>query len=255
MSVPYLDNGYYYLTRYEEGKEHPIYARKKTNPAGDEKIILDVNDLAKGYDYYHVAGRSVSPDNSILAYGEDTLSRRIYTLRFKDLRTGQMLEDKITNTTGNCVWANDNKTVFYTRKDVTLRAFKILRHTLGTDPANDVEIYHEKDDTYSVGVRKTKSKKYIVIGSYATLANEYRLLAADDPYGTFQLFIPRKHKHEHFIDHVEDRFYIRTNWDAPNFRLMSCTENHTEQDHWQEEIGHRPEVLLEDMDFLNPIGS
>jgi oligopeptidase B len=250
MSVPYKDNGYYYITRYEEGKEHPIYGRKRDNLNAPEEIMLDLNELAKPYEYYNVAGRSVSPDNRILTYGEDTLSRRIYTLRFKNLETGEMLPDRISNTTGSCVWANDNKTIFYTRKDETLRAFKVFRHTLGSDAQEDVEIYHEIDETFNIDIFKTKSKKYIVIGSYATLANEYRLLHADDPDGTFSVFIPREHKHEHFIDHAGDKFFIRTNWDAINFRLMQCDEDNTTQDQWKEVIAHRPAVLLDDMDFF-----
>lgn len=251
MSVPYLDNGYYYITRYEEGKEHPIYARKKGSLNASEEIMLEVNELAKHYDFYQVGGRSVSTDNRILAYGEDTLSRRIYTLRFKNLETGQMLPDAIENTTGQAVWANDNRTVFYTRKDASLRAFKIFRHTVGTAPEEDIEIFHEADETFSTVVFNTTSKKYIIIGSYATLSNEYRILDADKPEGDFRLFLPREPKHEHFIAHGNGKFYIRTNWgDAPNFRLMETGEENTAKENWKEIIPHRTDVLLDDIDVF-----
>ena len=248
MSVPYLDHGYYYLARYEEGKEHPIYVRKKSHLQAEEEVMLDVNDLARDFEFYHIGERSVSQDNRILAFGEDTLSRRIYTIRFKNLETGEFLPDQIHNTTGSAVWANDSKTVFYTRKDHALRPFKILRHVLGTDPATDKEIFHESDETFSVSVFRTNTNKYIIIGCFATLSNEYRILHADDPNGDFQIFLPREPKHEHAIAHAGDKFYIRTNWpDAKNFRLMETDEDKTGKEHWREVIAHRPEALLDDI--------
>ena len=156
MSVPYKKDGFYYFTRYEEGKEYPIYSRKEGNLEANEEIMLDVNVLAKNYDYYAVGGTSVSTNNEILAFGEDTVSRRIYTIRFKNLKTGKFLPDKIENTTGSAIWANDNKTIFYTRKDEALRPFKIFKHVLGTDPSEDVEIYHEADETFRTGIYKSK---------------------------------------------------------------------------------------------------
>ncbi len=248
MSVPVLDNGYLYMSRYEEGKEHPIYGRKKTEADSPEEILLDVNQLAKDYEFYNVGSRSVSPNNQLLAYGEDTLSRRIYTLRFKDLRSGKMLTDKIENTTGSAVWADDNKTVFYARKDEALRPFKIFRHELGTNPQNDVLVYHEDDDTFNTYVYKTRTKEYIVIGSFASLSSEFRLLDASNPMGEFEIFIPREAKHEHTIVHAGDRFYIRTNWNAPNFRLMVAPENQRDKKYWKEVVGHRSDVLLSDID-------
>ncbi|MCB0689221.1 MAG: S9 family peptidase [Saprospiraceae bacterium] len=251
MSVPYLENGYYYITRYEEGKEHPIYARKKESLDAAEEIMLEVNEMASGYDFYLIGGRSVSPDNQVLAFGEDTLSRRIYTLRFKDLETGEMLPDVIQNTTGQAVWANDNKTVYYTRKDDALRPFKIFRHILGTSADDDVEIYHEKDETFNTVVQKSRSGKYIIIGSYATLSNEYRILDADHPEEEFTVFLPREPKHEHFIAHGDGKFYIRTNWGgASNFRLMETDEHKTGKENWKEIIPHRPDVLLDDIDVF-----
>ncbi|MFT6321310.1 MAG: oligopeptidase B [Granulosicoccus sp.] len=252
-SVPYADNGYFYLTRFEEGKEHPIYARKKGNLEATEEIMLDENELAKPFDYYKIAGKSVSPSNQIVAFGEDTVSRRIYTIRFKNLTTGEMLPDVIENTTGGTVWANDNQTVFYTRKDESLRSFKIFKHKLGTDPATDQLVFHEADETYGTFIYKTKSKKYLVIGSYATLTQEYKFLNADTPDGEFQLFEPRNRelKLEYDINHYHDKWLIRTNLDAQNFRLMECPEFETTRENWKEVIPHREDVLLEDVDLFN----
>ena len=251
MSVPYKKNGYHYLTRYEEGKEYPIYSRKKGTLDAEEEIMLDVNVLAKDFSYYSVSGNSVSPNNELLSYGEDTLSRRIYTIRFKNLVTGEMLSDVIPNTTGRAVWANDNKTLFYTRKDETLRGYKIFRHTLGTDAANDKEIYHEEDATFGCFVYKTKSEDYIVIGSYATLSAEYRILDANEPNGEFKVFQPRERDLEYGIYHEGSKFYIVTNLDAKNFRLMECPEDKTSKDNWKEVIAHRDDVLLSSIDVFS----
>ncbi|HEX5112451.1 MAG TPA: S9 family peptidase [Saprospiraceae bacterium] len=250
MSVPYKDNGYYYLTRYEEGQEYPIYSRKKDNLEAPEEIMLNVNDLAKSYDYFAVAGRSVSPDNKVLAYGEDTLSRRIYTLRFKDLSTGNMLTDVIPNTSGNAVWANDNKTIFYTTKDTTLREYKIWKHKLGTPVKQDELIYEEKDDTYGTGIYKTKSKRFLVIGSWSTLSQEYQYLDASTPDGKWTIFQTRRRNLEYSIDHYKDIWYIRTNKDAKNFRLMKTPLTKTTEENWTEVIPNRPDVLLEGMDIF-----
>lgn len=249
-SVPYKVNGYFYYRRYEEGKEYPFYARKPGSLDADEEIMLNVPEMAEGYAYYQVTGLSVSESNKILAFGVDTVSRRKYTIHFKDLETGQLLADKISNTTGRAVWANDNKTVFYSRKDNTLRSYKIFRHRLGTDPAQDVLIWHEKDNTFSTYVYKTKSKKYIIIGSSQTLSSEYRYLDADDPEGKFKIFQKRERDHEYSISHYEDKFYIVTNWKAKNFRLMETGLNKTSKRHWKEAIAHRDDVLLSDIDIF-----
>lgn len=250
QSVPYKDNGYFYITSYQEGQEYPIYARKKGNLQAAEEVMLNVNDLAKPYSYYNAAGLAVSPDNKMLAYGEDTLSRRIYTIRFKDLTTGKMLADVIPNTTGGTVWANDNLHVFYSVMDETLRSVKIFRHKLGTPSTSDVLIYEEKDDTFSTYVYKTKSKKYIVIGAYQTLSQDYRILEADNPTGQFRMFQTRERNLEYSIDHYGDKFYIRTNLGARNFRLMVTPEKATEKANWTEVIPHRDDVLLEDMEIF-----
>ncbi len=250
QSVPYKENGYYYITSYKKGQEYPVYSRKKETLDAQEEVILDVNQLAEGHDYYNVAGMSVSPDNRLLAYGEDTIGRRIYTVRFKDLESGELLADEIPNVAGGAVWAADNKTLFYTIKDEALRPYKIYRHILGTPVQEDVEIYHEEDPTFLTYAFKSKSKKYITIASVARLTSEYRVLAADDPMGDFRIIQPRVRELEYNIAHFEDRFYIRTNLNARNFRLMVTPEDKTTMDHWKEVIPHRKDVLLEDMDIF-----
>lgn len=251
MSVPYLDNGYYYFVRYEEGQEYPIYSRKKGSLDAPEEVMLDANELARPFSYYQIGGATVSPDNKLVAFGEDTLSRRIYTVRFKNLETGEFLEDAIPNTTGGAVWANDNKTVFYSVKDASLRAYKIFRHRLGTPSSQDVEIYHEKDETFGVGIGKTKSKKYLIIASYQTVSTEFRYLDANDPDGEFKVIQPRERDHEYMVDHYGDAWYIRTNWNAKNFRLMKAPEGKTSKENWTEVIAHRDDVLLEGMELFS----
>lgn len=251
MSVPYKNNGYFYITRYEEGKEYPIYSRKKETLEAEEEVMIDVNELAEGYAYYNASGLSVSPDNKILAYSEDTVSRRQYTILFKNLETGEMLADQIPKTSGGITWANDNKTVFYTLKDAALRSYKIMRHTLGSPIASDVEVFHEKDETFGTYIYKTKSKKFIVIISYATLSQEFQVLDADDPTGTFTVFQPRERNLEYSIDHYEDKWYIRTNKDgAENFKIMSTPLAATSKENWEDLIPHREDVYLQDFDLF-----
>ncbi len=251
MSVPYKENGYFYITRYEEGKEYAIHSRKKGRLESEEEILVDVNELAEGYEFYNLGSMSISPDNGILAYSEDTLSRRIYTIKFKDLKTGELLSDQIPNCSGRAVWANDNRTIFYTIKDESLRSYKVIRHTLGTPVEEDAEVYHETDETFSAFVYKTKSKKFIVIGSYATVSQEYQILDADKPYGDFTMFQKRERDLEYGISHYQDKWYIRTNLDAKNFRLMTCPLNATSKENWTEVIPNREETLLEGMEMFS----
>ncbi|MBX2874538.1 MAG: S9 family peptidase [Saprospiraceae bacterium] len=249
-SVPYKDNGYFYITKYEEGLEYPIHTRKKESLEAAEDLLLNVNELAKDKSYYSAAGLSVSPNNKILAFGEDVVSRRIYTIRFKNLETGEWIEDKIPNTTGKAIWANDNKTVFYSVKDETLRSYKIFKHRLGESVEKDEEVFHEKDETFNTYVYKTKSEKFIVIASFQTVSSEYQVLHADNPDGDFRILQPRERKLEYDIAHYEDKFYIRTNLDAQNFRLMVTPEDQGDKTTWTEVIPHRADVLLEDMDIF-----
>nr|WP_097442577.1 S9 family peptidase [Sediminicola luteus] len=251
-SVPYKLNGYWYITRYEIGAEYPIYTRKKEDLEADEEVLFNVNLLAKDFDYYQMRGLSISPDNQKIAFGVDTVSRREYTIQVKDLATGQILEDRIENTTGSTAWASDNKTFFYTKKDpVTLRADKIYRHVLGTDPKDDVLVFEETDDTFSCYVYKTKSKKYLVIGSYSTLTTEIRILEANNPLGDFRVFSERTKGVEYSISHYNGDFYILTNKDgATNFKVMKTDERATNMESWQTFIAHRETVLLEDLDIF-----
>lgn len=245
-SVPYKKNGYFYYSRYEAGKEYPVYARKKESLESNEEIMLNANERAEGQSYYAASGLNVSPDNRLMAFGEDTVSRRKYTIRFKDLQTGELLEDKIPNTTGSAVWANDNKTIFYTMKDPSLRSFKIYSHILGTPVSQDKEVFHEADETFSTYVYKTKSEKYIIIGSSSTMSQEYRFIDASKPAGTFKIIQPRERGLEYDIDHFEDSFYIRTNKDgATNFKLMKTPVTNTTKENWTEVIPHREDTYLE----------
>ena len=248
QSVPTLDNGYYYYSRYEEGKEFPIYCRKKGSLESEEEIMLDVNQMADGFGYYSVSGLSVSPDNTYLAFGVDTVSRRKYTLHFKNLETGEILPQSIPLTNGYAVWANDNRTVFYTSKDdVTLRSDRVWRYTTGEDISARQEVYYESDETFAVGVGKTKSKKYIGIQSSSTLSEEMRFVEADNPKGEFMVFHPREKNLEYSVDHYENKFLIRTNFNAENFRVMETPENKTGKTNWKEFIPHREDVLLTGM--------
>lgn len=251
-SVPYKDNGYYYITRYEVGGEYPVYSRKKENLEASEEIMFDVNEMAKPFDYYALVGINISEDNKLAAFGVDTLSRRQYIIEIKDLETGYIYPDRIEHTTGSSVWANDNKTLFYAKKDpVTLRSEKIYKHILGTDPADDELVYHETDDTFDAYVYKTKSKKYIVIGSYNTVSNEYRVASADNPSVDFRVIQPRIRGLEYSLAHYNGYFYILTNKDgATNFKIMRTPEDKTTVDNWQDVIPHRENVLLEDMSIF-----
>ena len=253
-SVPYFSNGYYYYTRYEAGKEHPIYCRKKGSMDADEEVILNVNELAEAYDYYNVTGLSVSPDNKLLAFGEDTLSRRIFTVRIKNLESGEIYPVQIPQTTGGSVWSADSRHLFYTLRDVeTLRSYKIARHELGSESADDQAVYEEVDDTFTAFAYKTKSDKYIVIGSYSTMTQDYRLIPADDPLAEPKLFQARDRENnlEYSIAHIDDKFYIRTNLNAKNFKIMVTPEDQTGKENWRDFIPHREDVLVENMELFS----
>lgn len=251
LSVPYKLDDYFYYTRFEEGKEYPVFCRKKESLEAEENIILNANVLAEGHEYFAIGGMGISYKQNLLAYAIDTQGRRIYTIQFKNLDTGELLADTISGVSGNMAWANDNYTLFYGKQDsTTLRSYQIYRHVLGTDPSQDVLVYEEKDDTFSVAVFKTKSKRYVMIASHQTVSSEYRYVEADDPGGTFKVFLPRTRDHEYDVDHYQDSFYIRTNWQAKNFRLMKTLVSGTAQAQWQEVIPHRDNVLLESFELF-----
>ncbi|WKK65002.1 S9 family peptidase [Lutimonas zeaxanthinifaciens] len=255
-SVPYKKNGYFYITRYEKGSQYPVYTRKKGNLEAEEEIIVDVNELAKGHEYYALTSLNVNRSNDVAAFGVDTISRRQYDIMFKNLENGSLFPEVIKNTTGSTAWSNDNKTVFYAKKDpITLRSDKIYKHVLGTDASEDELVFEEKDETFWTFVYKSKSQKYIIIGSYSTLSTEYRFLDADKPKESFQIIQPRERELEYSVAHYGNDFYILTNHGgAVNFKLMKTPVAKTGQENWVDVIPHREDTLLEDIsifkDFL-----
>lgn len=266
MSVPVKHHGYWYYTRFEEGMEYPLYCRKPAkagdNPAiisnevvhssADEQVLLDGYEMSKGYAFFDVGGYSISPDNRLIAYSIDTVSRRQYQIFFKEVASGKMFSEVIQNTSGNMVWANDNKTVFYSVKDESLRSCRIMRHEIGTDPKDDVEVYYEDDATFYAFVSKTKSEKYIVIILESTLTSEIRFIDADRPKDEFRVFNPRQHDLLYGVGHYGDYFYILTNADgARNYKIMRTPVGATEKANWEEVIAHREDVLIEDYDIFN----
>ena len=251
-SVPYKYNGYWYITKYEKGKDYPIYTRKKESLDSIEELLFDCNIMAKDHSYFRLVGLNISPNNQFISYGLDTTGRRQYNLRIKDLKSNKVFKEEIWNTTGSSTWANDNKTLFYSLKDeTTLRSEAIYKHRLNTNPENDELVFEEKDDTFGVGVYKTKSQKYLVISSYSTLTTEYQILNANNPDGIFKVFQARTRGLEYSISHFENYFYIVSNIDnAQNFKLSKTSENNTEKANWVDVISHREDVLLEGVDIF-----
>ena len=252
QSVPYLYNGYYYITRFEKGQNYPIYSRKKESLSAKEEILFNCNEMAKDKPYFQLGALSISPDNKMALFSYDIVGRRIYTIQIKNLEDNTILEDKIENVTGSAVWANDNKTIFYSGKDdVTLRSDKIFKHKLGSKQADDVLVYFEKDETFNVEIAKSKSRKYLAIESGSTLTTEYQILDADNPDGEFKIFQKRVRGLEYSINHYGDSFYIMTNKDkAENFKLMKTPVDKTSKANWVEVIAHRKDVLLEDIEIF-----
>lgn len=252
QSVPYLYNGYYYITRFEKNQGYPIYSRKKGSLSAKEEILFNCNEMAKDKPYFQLGSLSISPDNKLALYSYDIVGRRIYTIQIKNLETNEILEDTIENVTGNAVWANDNKTIFYSDQDAeTLRSDKIFKHKIGSKQAEDVLIYFEKDETFNVEIAKSKSQKYLAIESDSTLTTEYQILDADTPDGEFKVFQKRVRGLEYSISHYGDSFYILTNKDkAENFKLMKTAVNKTSKSNWKEVIAHRENVLLEDIEIF-----
>lgn len=261
LSVPYRENGYWYQQRFDQGKEYAVHMRAKANkahaPADADPtwtVLLDENAMAVGLSYFDLGDFEVSPNNNIVAYSVDRVSRRQYEIRFKDLTTGTDLPDVVTNTGGGCAWADD-RTVFYPRKDSTLRTYRIYRHVLGTDPATDVVVFEEKDAAFSCDVYRSRSEEYVMIATESTLSSEHHYLPVSQPMGTFKVLLPREEEHEHSVLHVQahdgvpGKWYIVTNWNAQNFRLMECAEGDVgNKKKWKEVVPHRDDVLLEDVD-------
>jgi oligopeptidase B len=256
LSVPYRVRGYWYYNRYEEGKEYPIYCRKKGTMDEKEEIMLDVNQMAKGSSYYDVTGLSISTDNNLLAYGVDNVSRRKYTLYVKNLSTGEVYKESVPNTDGSYVWANDNKTLFYDVKDEeTLRTYLIKKHILGTEASKDENVFEEKDVTFNCGVYKSKSEDYIFIGSYSTLTSEVQYLEANNPDKGFVPLLPRYPDHLYSAEYFNGYFYLTTNFEAKNFKLVRIPVKNNGADgqkpgNWEEIIPHRRDVLLDGIDIF-----
>ena len=252
QSVPYFLNGYWYLTKYQKNKNYPVYLRRKSDLNSTDQILFDCNLLAEGYEYFNLSNIKISPNNKFAAYSIDTLSRRLYTIRIKNLQTGEVLNDQIINTSGGFAWANDNKTLFYTNRDSdTLRNDKILRHEIGTKSKDDKIVFHEKDNTFYTSVSKSKSNKFIIISSHSTLTSEFQFLDANKPLDNFRLFNQRKRGLEYSINHYEKFFYIITNIDnAKNYKLMKTPIGGTEYENWINVIDHRKDVLIEGIDIF-----
>ncbi|WP_293895474.1 S9 family peptidase [Flavobacterium sp.] len=251
-SVPYFYNGYYYITRFEKGKDYPIHSRKKGSLEAKEEILFDCNELAKGHAYFNLSGLSISEDNTMVAFGIDTVSRRQYSIQIKNLVSGEILPIKLENTTGGSTWASDDKTLFYSRKDeVTLRSDKIYKHKLGTAADKDTLVYFEKDETFDVSVYKSKSKKYLIIHSGSTMTSEYQTVLSATPDAKFKVFQKRTRGLEYSVSHYGEHFYILTNKDkATNFKLMKTHEDATSKENWVDLIVDRDDVLLEDIDIF-----
>lgn len=254
LSVPFRENGYWYNHRFDKGKEYAVHMRRKDAAGAEEEAFLDENVLAAGKSFFDLADYEISPSNKYVAYSVDDLGRRQYAIRFRELATGRDLEEEVENTDGGCAWADD-ATVFYTRKDSTLRSYRVYRHRIGTDPASDVLVYEEKDPAFSCEVFRSRSDSYVMITTESTLASEHWLLPVSTPDGAFRVFLPREEEHEHTAMHVPAtgsgpaHWYILTNWKARNFRLMECAETATaDKSKWKEVVPHRADVLLEDAD-------
>ncbi|HEX9346170.1 MAG TPA: S9 family peptidase [Gemmatimonadales bacterium] len=251
QSVPFREGNYFYYTRLVEGKNYPIYARKRGSVSAPEEIMIDANALAEGKATFLIRGWDVSSGEDLLAFAVDTTGGRVSSIRFKNLRTGEMLSDVVPRSIGGIAWAEDNRTLFYTKPDsVSVRPYQVYRHKLGTPAATDQMVYEDKDETYYVGVSKTKSRAYIMIQSSQTMATEYSYIRADQPDAPFRILIPRERGHEYYANHFGDYFYILSNDHAKNFRLMRTPVARPGRDNWEEVIPHRADVLLEDFEFF-----
>ena len=250
-SLPYFFNDFWYIVRFEIGKEYPLFSRKYQSLDNEEELLLDVNVLADGQKFFEVGSVSIAPSNKLMSYSADNMGRRIYTLKFKDLETGEILQDQIPNTTGKAVWANDNEHVFYIRKDESLRAFQVFMHQLGTDSSQDVLVFHEADDTFDVNVFKTKSLEYIFIASSSTNSDEHRFIPANNVLAPWQIIQPRLHDLEYAVEHYKDEFFIITNADdATNFKIVKTPVAKPGIENWEEFIPHCEKTLLEGFEIF-----
>src|SRR5208283_3985726 len=256
-SVPYREHGHWYYTRFEAGKEQPIFARRKGSLDAPEQILLDANERAAlgraaGHDYYQIGALEVSPDSNWLAFCEDTVGRREYGLRFKNLISGEMLPDTINRVESDVAWANDNATVLYVEKDPeTLLGLYVKKHRLGQDPLLDEEVFTQTDKSFYLGVAKSKSERFIFIHMESTVSSEWRYAEADDPSLTFQVFLPHARDHEYQIEHLGEHVVVRTNWRALNFRLMQAPIGGAPGPaHWQDLMAHRDDTFIQDFEVF-----
>ncbi|MDR3387398.1 MAG: S9 family peptidase [Rudaea sp.] len=245
-TVPAKHKHFYYYTRYEEGREYPVYARRRDSETGPEQVMLDGSALAQGHDFYQIASEDVSPNEQLLAYADDAVGRRQYTVHFKDLVTGKNLPDEIRNTSASTAWADDNKTLFYVENDpVTLLTVRVRKHVLGTDPAKDPVVYEERDQSYYMGVTRTGDDRYIAIEESSTLSSELRFIAANQPKAKFKVLAPREHDFEYHADHIGHRWIVRTNWNAKNFRVLEADDAHAgDKKRWHELVPGRDDVFI-----------
>lgn len=251
-TVPYFERDYWYYTRYEPGKDYPIYARRKGTMQAPEEIMLDGNAMAEGKEFFQIGDWVVSQDNKMLAFAEDTSGRREYVVQIKNLDTGEILNDKITDAEPNLVWADDNRTLIYVEKDlVTLLSKRIKAHVLGEDAKQSRLLYEEKDDTYYLGIGRTRSDKYICVFIESTVSSEQRCTLAAKP-GKFDVLAPRQRDFEYQADHLDGRWVIRTNWDATNFRLMSVADGKWgDRNQWQELLPHDKNVFIDNFEIFS----
>ncbi len=249
-SVPFELNGYWYYQRYEEGLDYPIYCRRKGSMNAPEEVVVDANELAEGHNFFSLRGLTISSDNQMAAFAVDTIGRRQYAILFRDLESGKFIESGIVDVTSNLVWAEGSRVLFYTAQDPdTLRWHQVWRHEL--EKADDDElVFHEEDEQFYVYITKTKSRKFLAIASMQNVTTEFHVLPADNPMGDWQVFEAREHGHEYELDHAKDRWVIRSNWEAKNFRLMEVSGNETSRSAWQELVPHRKDVLLESFELF-----
>src|SRR5258708_37102234 len=252
-TVPYRLHGYWYHTRFEPAKEHPIFARRKDTLEAPEEIMLDANELAVGHDYYQIGALEVSPDSTWLAFCEDTVGRRRYALRFKNLRTGEILVTAIPDVESDLAWANDNRTILYVAQDPeTLLGLYVKKHVLGQDPRHDTLAFEQTDKSFYTSVSKSKSERFILFHMESTVSSEWQYAHADDPALEFRTFLPHERDHEYQLEHLGDTFVIRTNWQAKNFRLMQVPIGQEgNRAGWRDVVAHRDDTFIEDFDVFN----
>ena len=251
-TVPYRKRGYWYYRRFETGKEYPIYARKQGTLDAPEEILLDVNRLAVGHEFFQVGTLAVSPDNRLLAWTEDGVGRRRYTLRIKNLVSGAVFADAIVDVEPGVAWAGDNRTLLYVAKDpVTLLGDKVHKHVLGADPAQDRLVFEERDKSFYTGVDTTKDEQYVAIVSHSTVSSEMRVARADDPNLAFHVLIPRERDHEYHAEHFGDEWIIRTNWQAKNFRIVAVAAKQVaDRERWRDLVPQREDAFIDDFDVF-----